>query len=530
MPVALVVLAIIGATIWFTSRQTPIYEATALVSVSVGDSAQVIEGSADGRLAYERSVANEIQYINGDELRAEFAEQLGFSPTVRVESRDGDIFAFSVRSPHPDQLAAATNTIADVYVQQRSDRVVSEYLNSIDAVQRQLAELQSQETELLRSVELLRNALDPFETNELGELVHGDAEIAQYELRVQDREREIAPELALIRARRVGLEQTLDDLTLSSSLRGGAAVVVREATQPNSPVTPNWFVNLVLGSVAALLCGLGTAGVLEFVDRRARTTADLRRVLGDDVTIVSIPRAEKVKKKFRARTEPGSTIAMRTMPASPVAQSIWELDGVLNYLKQDRENDEEGFSVLVTSAEPEAGKTFVVSNLAVAFARAGEETLAVDLDLRRPRLHSMFDIPNQRGVVAYLAAWVETGNADPTGTVERVETSLRVQPAGRMSGNPVGAAALVEHRGIPELWTSADVTLFDTPPLFAAAEGLMWASMCDVVVVVARSGQTQIPEFVEAVNKVSGLDVGVVLVLTDVRETKTAYKYAGAYS
>lgn len=152
-------------------------------------------------------------------------------------------------------------------------------------------------------------------------------------------------------------------------------------------------------------------------------------------------------------------------------------------------------SMMVTSAESEAGKTFVAVNLALLFANEpGHRVLIIDGDLRRPRFEALFGIPRRPGLADVIA-----GRAEISEAMQYVsEVGLYVLPAGR-AGNPRDlvspqrlAPVLEEAKG------HADLIILDSPPMHGGVDARAMAASVDGVLFAARAGQTRAPDLVRA--------------------------------
>ncbi len=145
-------------------------------------------------------------------------------------------------------------------------------------------------------------------------------------------------------------------------------------------------------------------------------------------------------------------------------------------------------TVLVTSAAAEEGKSTTIANLAVVMAQGGRRTILVDCDLRRPTLHSLFDLPSAPGFSEWMANKDDTSPAlAPTGI-----DGLSLLPAGSPPANP---ADLLSSRRVEtlvaHLKAQADFVLFDAPPLLAVSDAAVLATNVDGAVLVVSAGQTR---------------------------------------
>jgi len=144
-------------------------------------------------------------------------------------------------------------------------------------------------------------------------------------------------------------------------------------------------------------------------------------------------------------------------------------------------------SLLITSANPSEGKTITTSNLAITMAHAGSRVVLIDADLRRPSIHSVFGLDNSVGLSSYLI-----GEADIDQVVQKTaEDNLMVIPCGVIPPNPselLGSSRMPEL--ISKLKASFDVVMIDTPPVLAVTDAAVLAAFVDQVVQVVLSGST----------------------------------------
>ena len=137
-------------------------------------------------------------------------------------------------------------------------------------------------------------------------------------------------------------------------------------------------------------------------------------------------------------------------------------------------------TVLVTSASPAEGKTVTASNLAVVMAQAGRRVLLVDADFRRPRIHKIFGMSREPGLVELL---FQEESFDP----ERYATSiddLYVISAGAHAPNPselLGSKAM--RHLIAGFRGSFDVIIFDAPPVLAATDAVLLSTQFAATIV-----------------------------------------------
>lgn len=183
-------------------------------------------------------------------------------------------------------------------------------------------------------------------------------------------------------------------------------------------------------------------------------------------------------------------------PLSPAAEACREIGESLR-----RGRDEHGRAVLlVTGARPGAGPTYVAANVAVALAQAGERTLLVDADARRPSVHAVFGIDREAGFAAILAGVVEWRECVRTVIdlvlgrfgVDGVLASpgldgLHLIEAGSATTEPSPAAPRALAAFASAVRAAYDVVLIVAPAAGAARETALLAAAADGILLVGRA-------------------------------------------
>jgi receptor protein-tyrosine kinase len=153
------------------------------------------------------------------------------------------------------------------------------------------------------------------------------------------------------------------------------------------------------------------------------------------------------------------------------------------------------------------GRSYVAANLAVAFSQLGERTLLIDADLRAPRQHRIFNVPDRVGLSALLS-----GRADRDAVVSVPQFgTLSLLPAGACPPNPQElllrpALAAV----LSELRNEFDVILFDTPPASLYADAQSLAFRAGSAIVLARKDHTSIADTAATIRALSDTGTRVV--------------------
>ncbi len=174
-------------------------------------------------------------------------------------------------------------------------------------------------------------------------------------------------------------------------------------------------------------------------------------------------------------------------PKSQVAESFRSIRTNIKYLLDQTENKNEGKVILVTSAAPDDGKSLMSINVASCFSLGGKRTLLCGYDLRKPRLHKVFNLDSVRGITSYLI-----GKNTLDEVLQQTEfADLDVLCSGPVPPNPSELVDSDRNRElIKELRKRYDYIIIDTPPVSLIADAQTLAKEADVNLFVVRSGKT----------------------------------------
>jgi capsular exopolysaccharide synthesis family protein len=184
-------------------------------------------------------------------------------------------------------------------------------------------------------------------------------------------------------------------------------------------------------------------------------------------------------------------------------------------------------SVVVTSASPGDGKSYVSVNLALTLSESyHRRVLLIDADLRRPTLHQMFGIRHAKGLGEALSA----GEDERPATV-RISETLTLLPAGQLESNPLGGLSSERmKRIIADAVSRFDWVITDSPPVGVLADASLVSESVDAAILVVRAGVTRLSDLEAAVDTV-GHDriLGVVLNAVDPTEIRGGVYYSHYY-
>lgn len=172
-----------------------------------------------------------------------------------------------------------------------------------------------------------------------------------------------------------------------------------------------------------------------------------------------------------------------TDPRSPASEAYRTLRTNLSFFSLDQPIR----TLVVTSPAAGKGKNILVANLAVTMAQSGRRTVLVDCDLRRPSLHTLFDLQNEPGLTNQILGEIDEIPLQETGV-----ENLRLLASGPVPPNPadmLGTKRIDEI--IAKLVGQTDIVIFDTPPVIAVTDAAVLGVKVDGVLLVINAGKTR---------------------------------------
>jgi capsular exopolysaccharide synthesis family protein len=477
-----VVAITVAATAAYAYLRVPAYEASSQVVVepiTLGSPQQVVDAFS---LETEAAVAQstEVARLAGERMGSEESpEALAGRVTVTVPT---DTLSLLITFSHSDPQVArqGAEAFAEAYLEYRQQQAQEEAEQLAETYEDETAALQAQVAEVN-----LQLAESP-----VGSAEFRDAVVLRNLLRT---------ELSTLRAR-VTVVRTAD-------LDPGEIIV--HATQPTSPVGVDNQRLLVIGVLLGLFFGVLFAFFRDRVDERPKSRIDLEEAIGAPV-LALVPKVHDGAKRDAAR------LFTVDDPRSPAAEAFRTLGASVLVMgserrlssRQRRSNIK---TLLVVSSLDEEGKTTTAANLGAELAQSGKRVLVISADLRKPRLHEFFRLPNERGLTQMLAGDTHDWRNGPGSGVP----NLWVLPSGPSVDLP--AEALRSDRMRKVLLEASDVmdfVILDGHPLLLVGDSLVLASYVDGVLLVVdaeRTTRTAMTQTRGAIEQVGGNLVGAVV-------------------
>lgn len=395
-------------------------------------------------------------------------------------------------------------------------RIVEALTSYVAAIDARIAALESIRDRAAASVQALPGK--EAEQTRLGRQVAVTAEMAN-ELRLEYQEAKIAENVQI-----------------------GDVVIVDMAPLPYSPANRLWWIKIALG----LLLGLGTGTVLAFL-REAKDTSFRRPEEVDDVlklpSLAIIPPTPELVVHGEGKltgllprlVSQADQVTEDTVPA---LQKLGTSDSLsreafrvlrTSVLSSIDGGEGRPRSIVVTSVGPGEGKTVTAVNLAISFAHKGMSIVLLDCDVRRPRVHSLLELPRAPGLAdlldprsSYFLRFRQVVRRTPLENLSVISCGTRpLDPLELFEGAPI-------RRLLADLSGEFDVVVLDSPPVLAAADTLILGQLVDGAILVIRAGQTEREAAQRAYAQLSLAKVRVLGAIFNDPDGRQG-RYAGSY-
>lgn len=309
-----------------------------------------------------------------------------------------------------------------------------------------------------------------------------------------------------------------------SSAIGNVRIIDNAITQPK-PVKPNKVLIILLGLVIGLFISVGLV-LARVVLRKGIESPEQLEELGISV-YASVP----VSEEFAKRVERSSKMKSKKLdeaavflavenPADLAIESIRGLRTSLHFAMKEARNN----VLMITGASPNAGKTFISSNLAEVISQTGKKVLFLDADLRKGYTHKLFNTDNNSGLSEILSGKIPVEQAVKT----LPKIGFDYISRGMVPPNP---AELLMHKRFGKLidWANEhyDLVIVDTPPILAVTDAAVIGNYAGTTLLVARFEQNTAKEIEVSIKRFeqSGVNIKGCILNGVVKKASNYYGY-----
>lgn len=299
------------------------------------------------------------------------------------------------------------------------------------------------------------------------------------------------------------LEGKYQEALINERSRLGNAAIIDPGTDNYGPIGPNRPRLIFIGTMVGLLIGLAFAVGKDKFDRTIKTPEELEN---KGVSVLCwIPNIEAVD----TQNSPSSEFVVGEKNKSNISEAFKALRTRIQFAKLE---DKPLKSILITSSIPSEGKTTVSVNLAGSFALTGKKTLILDCDLRKPRVHSVFNLERYPGLSDYLFSNCTLEEITRKTDLE----GLHVISAGTIPPNPSEILGSVQMKKFIKMLEGIyDIIIIDSPPFLSVTDAEILYNITDGAILISQSYKTIKQAFFTTYQRLTSVNkhnlLGVVL-------------------
>ena len=466
-----------------TRYMTPLYKASTVLRVAVSTSGML---NYQDYLYTDRLMNTYVEIAQSEPVAQELSMRLLLARRPAIAVRiipNTELIEVTVKDTNPTLAAKEANTLAEILIAQENQLYTGGGKKTTDVLQAQLSTVQADMEQTRQEYERLLAQTPPAPDN-------------------AEATREL---LSLKQTNYASLLAQYEQARFREEIQASMVTVWQTADVPQEPSSPNPLLNYALGIIVGLLGGMGLVVAFENVDTTLYSTADIEAATGR-TALARIPRGNKKQISYLQRD------------FSPMAEAFRNLGTMLH----QRHGGDTGKAVLVMSAQPSQGKSTVVCHLAASLAEIGKSIIVVDCDTRIPRLHTLFRIPNDCGLVEVLEGKIPVEEAIRGTFYEGVNAltsgSPPLHPA-QVLGSPQmnKLIALLKRR--------YDYVLLDSPALLAVADVAALRPHADFLIMVVRRGHARREAMRAAGNFLGEANTQPVYLIVNYAESSDSYGY-----
>ncbi|HCQ7021473.1 TPA: polysaccharide biosynthesis tyrosine autokinase [Klebsiella pneumoniae] len=538
-----------------------------------------------GRLIDKNGIRIQVDSINAEPgtrflltytSRINAINYLRDSLLIADQGKDTGMLTISLLGSDPDLIKRVIDSISDNYLEQNIARQAAQDAKSLDFLNQQLPKVRTELNESEDKLNAYRRQKDSVDLsleaksvldqivnvdNQLNELTFKESEISQLYTQehptykaLMEKRKILQDERAKLNKRVSTMPETQQEvLRLSRDVESGRAVYMQllnrqqelniakssaignvriidnAVTQPK-PVKPKKLIIIAIGLISGFAISLGVVFLRTFLRRGIESPEQLEDL---GITVyASIPVAEVLsnrakqpsKIRFKKEEDANYTYLATSHPTDLAIEAIRGLRTSLHFAMMEARNN----ILMISGASPNAGKTFVSSNLGGVIAQTGKKILFIDADLRKGYTHKIFNESNENGLSEYLSGKIKLEDTIKHLGSEGFDFISR----GMAPPNP---AELLMHRRFGELikWVSQayDMVIIDTPAILAVTDAAIIGNYVGTTLLVARFEQNTTKELEVSVKRFeqSGVAIKGCILNGVVKKASSYYGYGYAH-
>ena len=259
------------------------------------------------------------------------------------------------------------------------------------------------------------------------------------------------------------------------------------------------------------------AYILEYMDDTVKTPYHVTKLTGLSVLAGILAMGDK------------DELLTVKQPRAPVSEAFRVLRTGIQYSSVDNPSR----TLLIAGPTPHEGKTTVAANLAVVMAQAGNRVLLIDADLRRPRMHRLFDLPNRRGLTSLLLEFDSDRREEEAKVLvrEMIQATqvdgLQLLTSGPVPPNPSELLGSKKMKNLLEMLSGQfDFVILDSPPILSVTDAAVLSTQVDGTLLVIRANKARRNLVRQATGILRDVNANLIgVVLNAIPERSEAYRF-----
>ncbi len=308
------------------------------------------------------------------------------------------------------------------------------------------------------------------------------------------------------------LLQRLKEVDISTTLTDSDVQILDRAQVPTTPDKPRKVYNIALSIVFGLFGGVFLAFFVEYFDNAIKTDADIERISHLPV-IGRVPLSKTSTKEL---------INDISNDGAVFSEAFRFISTGIQFSNSSRFPK----PILVTSPMSQEGKSTISASIAKSLISSQKKGIIIDADLRRPDIHTLYNLENSTGLSTYL-----NGTSEFNDLIKKSPHSgLDVITAGPIPQNP---SELLNSSRIRELFDALsaayDYIIIDSAPVLGMSDSLILSTISEGVILVVKANSTPADALIQTHKALTNINANTVGVILNGVDIKSGYAYSSYY-
>jgi succinoglycan biosynthesis transport protein ExoP len=316
------------------------------------------------------------------------------------------------------------------------------------------------------------------------------------------------------------LVQRLNEVSVVAMSKATNIQIVDRATFPGAPDKPNTMLNILISIIFGLTGGIGLAFLVEYFDNTVSDSQEIEKRMHVP-SMGMIP----LQEEFASSKRPQLMLAADS--GSPMAEVFRSISTFILFSSPSKPPK----TMLITSPGEKEGKSTIAINIARSLAESLGNGILIDGDLRKPRLHSSFELDNKIGLSNYLSGNIEFDHSNGRLVKQTPVEGLSIITSGPIPPNPSALLSSSRMKDLLDaLYMLFKFVIIDAPPVMDLSDSIFLSTIVDGTIIVVRAGETPKDALIATKKVFSNVNSNLLgVVLNGVKKSDLKYGYYSHY-